>query len=137
MMGIVLIVEDDADLREVYAEALESLGHQVEAVGTGSEALRWLPKITPDIVILDIQLPGASGGLILSYIRRYRRLTDTRVIIVSGYPELAQSALEIWGADLYLRKPVSPSDLKAAVLGAGPDDKPHKQSGNEIAHPLL
>ena len=136
-MGIVLIIEDDTDLRDTYVEALASLGHQIHAVGSGSEALRWLPKITPDIVILDMLLPGASGGLILSYIRRYRGLTDTRVIIVSGYPDLAQSALEIWGADLYLRKPVSPSELKAAVVGSGPLQDPYEKGGNEIASPLL
>jgi CheY-like chemotaxis protein len=136
-MGIVLIIEDDSDLRETYADALASLGHQVEAVGSGSEALRRLPKITPDIVILDMQLSEASGGLILSYIRRYRRLTDTRVIIVSRYPELAQSALEIWGADVRLRKPVSPAELKAAVLGSRPGEKPHEKGGSEIAPPLL
>ena len=136
-MGIVLVIEDDCDLRETYAKALKSLGHQIHAVGTGSEALRWLPKITPDIVVLDMQLPGASGGLILSYIRRYRRLMDIRVIIVSGYPDIAQGALEIWGADLYLRKPVSPSELQAAVIGSEPFQNPREQGGNEIASPLL
>jgi DNA-binding response OmpR family regulator len=135
-MGIVLVVEDDSDLRETYAEALKSLGHQIHAVSTGSEALRWLPKITPDIVILDMQLPGASGGLILSYIRRYRRLVDTRVIIVSGYPDLAQGALDIWGADLYLRKPVSPSELRAAVTDSEHFPDSHEQDGNGIGSPL-
>jgi CheY-like chemotaxis protein len=121
VMPSILIVEDDVDLRDTYIDALESAGHDVRAIGSSSEAIRCLvrARMVPDVAILDMQLPGASGIVVLGFIRRLPRLSHTKVVIVSGYPEMANRAIAQWGADLFLRKPVSLEELRTTVHDLG------------------
>ena len=114
-MAKILIVEDDPDVCETYVDILSAVGHLVEVVATSAEAIKRLPKFLPDVVILDLQLTGSSGTVVLSFIHRYSRLAHTKVIIASGHPEIARRAVADWGADLCLHKPISVSDLRAAV----------------------
>jgi len=114
-MSKVLIIDDDEEICETFSDILHHAGHDVHILKSGAEAFRVLPKLIPDVVLLDMHMPGISGVLTLSFIRRLSRLSHTRVIIVSGHPELAESAKAIWGADLFLAKPVSPKQLVEAV----------------------
>lgn len=114
-MSKVLIIDDDDEICETFSDILKHAGHDVHVLKTGAEAFRVLPKLLPNIVLLDMNMPGVSGVLTLSFIRRLSRLSQTKVIIVSGHPELAESAKAIWGADLFLCKPVSPKQLVEAV----------------------
>jgi len=115
LMSKVLIIDDDAEICETFSDILKHAGHDVHILKTGAEAFRVLPKLVPDVVLLDMHMPGVSGVLTLSFIRRLSRLSQTKVIIVSGHPELAESAKAIWGADLFLAKPVTPKQLVEAV----------------------
>ena len=114
-MSKILIIDDDEEICETFSDILLHAGHDVHILKSGAEAFRVLPKLVPDVVLLDMHMPGVSGVLTLSFIRRLSRLSHTRVIIVSGHPELAESAKAIWGADLFLAKPVSPKQLIEAV----------------------
>ncbi len=115
LMSKVLIIDDDEEICETFSDILKHAGHDVHILKSGAEAFRVLPKLVPDVVLLDMHMPGVSGVLTLSFIRRLSRLSQTKVIIVSGHPELAESAKAIWGADLFLAKPVSPKQLVEAV----------------------
>ncbi len=132
LMSKVLIIDDDEEICETFSDILKHAGHDVHILKTGAEAFRVLPKLVPDVVLLDMHMPGVSGVLTLSFIRRLSRLSQsgvltlsfirrlsrlsqTKVIIVSGHPELAESAKAIWGADLFLAKPVTPKQLVEAV----------------------
>jgi DNA-binding response OmpR family regulator len=116
-MAKVLVVEDDIDLCETYADALGAAGHTVYSVFTGNEAVDSLVhrRIVPDVVVLDLQLPGNSGIIILGVIRGMVRLRKTKVIIASGHPDTGQWAVAQWGADLFLQKPISLDKLKRTV----------------------
>ena|SRR5579859_1615253 len=111
----ILLIDDDVELCETFCDVLQSGGHDVHVLHSGSEAFRLVSRIVPDVVILDMHLPGISGILVLSHIRHMSRLAHTSIIIVSGYADLASTAKTVWGADLYLPKPVTPKELLEAI----------------------
>src|SRR5579859_2478110 len=100
----ILIIDDDVELCETFSDALEFAGHEVKVVHSGNEGFRIVTRLLPDVVILDMHLPGVSGILLLSHIRHMPRLAHTKVIIVSGYSDMAHTAKAVWGADMYLPK---------------------------------
>ncbi len=114
-MSKILIVDDDVEICETFTDILNHAGYDVQVVRSGTEAFRALRRIAPDVVLLDMNMPGVSGILTLSFIKHLTRLAHTRIVIVSGHPDLAASAQAVWGADLYLAKPVSPRQLLDAV----------------------
>ncbi len=114
-MRKILIVDDDVEICETFSDILTHAGHEVHAIRSGTEAFKALRRLSPDVILLDMNLPGVSGVQLLSYIRHMRRLGHARIIIVTGHPELAESAKAVWGADLSLTKPVSPRELLDAV----------------------
>jgi len=101
---LALIVEDEPDLAEIFAEALAEAGFTTEVIARGDKALARLAETVPGIVLLDMHLPGVSGDKILRYIRTDPRLAGTRIVIASADDALAQT-LEA-DADLTLLKPV-------------------------------
>jgi CheY-like chemotaxis protein len=115
-MTKILIVEDDVDICDTYLDILVGQNHKFEVVHSGAAALNIVTRFLPEIVLLDMHLPGASGMLVLSFIRRYPRLAKCKVIIITGYAELAQTAAVHWGADLCLVKPVPVATLRNAVM---------------------
>lgn len=117
MMATILIVEDDIDVRETYTDVLESEGHALHAISNCSQAIECLiyKRMKPDVVILDLNLSGESGLVVLGLIRRLPKLVNTKVIIASGYPDLAKRAIDQWGADLFLPKPVTMDVLKNTI----------------------
>lgn len=116
-MAKILIVEDDIDLCGTYQDALEAAGHTVRVISTGTEAVDCLiyRRFVPEVVILDLQLPGNSGIMILGIIRGMPRLHRTKVIIASGHTDAGQWAVTQWGADLFLEKPVPLDLLKRSI----------------------
>jgi two-component system response regulator RegX3 len=112
-----LIIEDDQDLAIIFAMALQEAGFETQIVRAGDTALMWLESATPDIVVLDLHLPRVSGQDILRQIRADSRLAETKVIITTADPRLAEILQE--EADLVLLKPIGFSQLRdlAARLG--------------------
>jgi DNA-binding response OmpR family regulator len=108
-MAKILVVEDDIDLCDTYRDILAAEGFTVDVRYTGSDAVDYLMRLLnkPDIVILDMHLPGDSGVMVLSLIHHLPRLKNTRVVVASGLPDLARWAVDQWGADTFLSKPVS------------------------------
>lgn len=109
----IVLVEDDASLRNLTARALREHGYNVRAVGTGAEMWVLLDNEHADLIVLDIMLPGTSG---IELLRRLRQTRDTPVIFVSarGSEEDRVVGLEL-GADDYLPKPFSTRELIARV----------------------
>jgi diguanylate cyclase (GGDEF)-like protein len=112
---LVMVVEDDEDARAVLAELLEP-HYQVEAVGDGETALQRAAQVKPDLVLLDLFLPGMDGFSALSGMRRNPRTADTPVIFLSaqGDAETKSQGLSLGAAD-YLAKPFSEQELMARV----------------------
>ena len=119
-----LIIEDDYDASLIFAEALQAAGFETEIIRSGDLALARLAVTTPDVVVLDLHLPYTAGTEILSRIRADGRLAETRIIVATADPRLAETLQD--EADLVLIKPISFSQLRdlAARLGsvASPDE---------------
>lgn len=107
----VLIVEDDKDTAVFFKTVLSLVGLESEIVLSAKEALAWLASSVPDIILLDMRLGLEIGGDdILYQIRTNQRFDSTRVIVITGYPRLAEPITEL--ADLILLKPVEVDQLK-------------------------
>ena len=102
----VFVVEDDPLLGPLYVEILEIIhGWQAEWIDDGSQAEARLTAQVPDIILLDLHLPGVSGEQLLKTIRRDRRFDKTKIAILSA-DGIRAKELES-KADLILLKPVS------------------------------
>jgi DNA-binding response OmpR family regulator len=115
-MSHILIVEDDRDIAELLQRYLTRAGHVTDALGDGAEALAFIRSRVPDLVVLDLMLPGVDG---LEVCRTLRRTSETRalpIIMLTARTEEADrvAGLEL-GADDYVTKPFSPSELVARV----------------------
>jgi CheY-like chemotaxis protein len=107
----VLIVEDDPDLRQVFAETLDWAGVSVRVACHGQHALDLLANdFRPHVILLDIAMPVMDGLTFLGRKRDIPELTDIPVVVVSATAEAP-----IHGACCVLRKPVEPSDLIEVV----------------------
>ena len=102
---LALIAEDDPQLVEIFSLSLKDAGFDVIALMDGGEASEWLETAVPALVLLDLHLPNASGGTLLTQIRQDDRLTDTKIVISTADPNWAETFEE--EADLILIKPVS------------------------------
>lgn len=109
----VLIVEDDPRLNEIIIITLQD-NFEIESCKDGNTALEQLKKSVPQIVVLDLNLPGTTGADILAYIRSEERLARTRVIIATADERQAQFLTD--DADIVLLKPVSPVQLRELAL---------------------
>lgn len=106
----VLVVEDDASLGPLYVEILEILhGWQAEWIDDGSQAEARLAALVPDIILLDLHLPGVSGEQLFRSIRRDARFKETKLVILSA-DGIRAKELEA-RADLVLLKPVGHQKL--------------------------
>jgi DNA-binding response OmpR family regulator len=116
-IGKILVVDDEAVIRDMEAQILERLGHEVLQAGTGEEALRTAREHLPDLILLDIMMPpGLTGMQVCNELRADKRTRDIRVIVVTGLD--ARQALEesiIAGADDFLAKPINPLELIVRV----------------------
>ncbi|MEX0891342.1 MAG: response regulator transcription factor [Gemmatimonadota bacterium] len=112
----VLVVEDERDIAALVAFHLTREGYRVRTAETGAEALEALEAERPDLLILDVMLPGLSGYEVLAEARRRPELADLPVVLLTARREEADRVrgLEL-GADDYVTKPFSPRELVLRV----------------------
>src|ERR1700759_2331047 len=108
-----LVADDDRDLCELIGFTLSQAGYLVVKAGDGVAALRTFETETPDLVVLDINMPRASGFQVCEAIRKRSR-APVIMLTVRGEEEDLVKALEL-GADDYLTKPFSPRTLLARI----------------------
>lgn len=109
-MKTVLIAEDNRDLRNLFCLVFSKRGYNVYPAADGQQTLDLLEQLTPDILILDHNMPYVSGLEILRRVREADTNPHMQVILVSGNTMVERSP-EAAYADLMLVKPVSPGDL--------------------------
>lgn len=130
----VLVVEDDKTVAEVVSRYLIREGFAVEHVADGGVALARVQEAMPDLIVLDLMLPGVDGREVC---RRVRAVSDVPIIMLTALGETGDriAGLEL-GADDYLAKPFSPRELVARVKNvlkrAGGSDKPVESSALEV-----
>ena len=109
----ILVVDDDPELRELLGQYLSEQGYQVTGVENATEMDQFLAENTPDLIILDLMLPGEDG---LSIAKRLRGSREIPIIMISARGEEVDRivGLEV-GADDYLPKPFNPRELLARI----------------------
>jgi DNA-binding response OmpR family regulator len=111
----IMIVEDDKDINKLMALSIGK-GFDITQIYDGSEALERIKYEKPDLVVLDLMLPGLDGLEICQNIKRDQNLHDTIVIIVSAMDATTNRFKGIkYGADYYIKKPFDPDELRSLV----------------------
>lgn len=114
-MGRILIVEDHPTMREAMRLVLEGEGFEIDEAPDGDQALAAVRSERPDLVLLDMSIPGTSGPDVLAAVKGDPATADVRVIVVTATGEEGRSAALAGGADHYFTKPFSPIALLHAV----------------------
>ncbi len=113
MAELVLVVEDEAHVRELVSYTLQGAGYRVVAVDDGESALREVSRTTPQLIVLDVRLPGIDGWEVC---RRVREQSNVPILILTALTEDESLVRGLrLGADDYLGKPFSPVVLAARV----------------------
>ena len=118
----VLICEDDTNLRTLVRLALGDAYRYYEAPD-GPSGLELARRIHPDVIVLDLMLPGQSGLDVLAELRADHELAKTPVIVMSAWSHSDAAAVQA-GADRFVPKPFDPDELRDAVLALLEDDGP-------------
>lgn len=115
----ILVVDDEPDILELVRFNLEKEGFEVKTVQNGEEALRWVNRLVPDCIILDLMLPGLDGLEVCRRIKGSETLRSIPILMLTAKAEETDTVigLEV-GADDYITKPFSPKILVARVRAA-------------------
>jgi DNA-binding response OmpR family regulator len=129
-MARILVVDDEPIVREVVVKYLEREGHTTLEAGDGEDARALLERSEPDLVVLDVMLPGTDG---LELCRWIRSRSELPVILLTARGEEADRivGLEL-GADDYVTKPFSPRELAARVRTVLRRSTPSAESGARL-----
>jgi len=112
----VLVVDDEPDITALVAYHLAKAGYRVSTAANGADALRAAREKRPDVVVLDLMLPGVSGYDVLTELRQRDETRDVGVILLTARREEADRIRGLsLGADDYLVKPFSPQELSLRV----------------------
>lgn len=114
----VLVVEDDDELRRLYARTLTLSGYRVKEARGGFEALRFIDSDRPDAIVLDLMMPGVDGFAVLNELAGHAHTRQIPIVVVTG----VSGDLRWVDAACLLKKPVTPERVVQAVrqcLAAG------------------
>jgi len=115
-MSRILVVEDENDIAELIAHSLKRAGHTVDRLGSGHGAVARVKESSPDLIVLDLMLPGMDGLLVCQALRADPATAAVPIIMLTARGEESEriTGLEL-GADDYITKPFSPRELSARV----------------------
>ena len=110
-----VLVDDEPDLVEAFADYLSALGHEVRTASSAAACDALLDRDPADLVVLDINMPGENG---LDYLRRLRETRAMPVLVLTGVPDPIDRILGLeLGADDFVLKPCDPQELAARIAG--------------------
>ena len=125
----VLVVDDEADMVDTLAFLLSAWGHEVRKAATGDEALQAADTMGPDLILMDIAMPGANGWEVVRQLRGRPEYRDTLCVALTGFgQENDKRRSKEAGFDFHLVKPVDFTALNL-VLGEAAARRP-KSRGN-------
>ena len=106
---LILVVDDMADFREIFSVKLSGAGYRIETAADGVEAIRKVKELKPDLVLLDVKMPGMSGEDVLAALRADPATNFTKIVFITslgdpGEELTTESLAKKFGADGYIRK---------------------------------
>ncbi len=121
----VLVVDDEQDAVEFVRAVMEDQGYEVMSASNGEECKKCLEAATPDLMVLDVNMPGEAGFYVLKDLKSDPKTKDMPIIMLtgvaqqSGIPFASQDMAEFLGCepDAYLEKPVDPARLSEVARG--------------------
>jgi len=130
----IVLAQDDSDLRAIYALCLREAGHVVWEAADGAQALEKVKRRVPDLMVLDLMLPGTPGLQVCRQMRAERETAQLPILIVTAKGTEVDKVLGLeMGADDYVVKPFSPRELvarvKALLRRANPLSEPDSGGG--------
>ena len=133
-----VVIEDDGDIRLLITHALSDIGLEVTSASTGPDGITAVESVDPDVVTLDLGLPGIDG---IEVCRRIREQTDAYIIMVTARTDEIDRLLGLeTGADDFMTKPFSPRELQARVNAMFRRPRPGltaNQEGDTLVHGAL
>lgn len=129
----VVVVEDEPAAADMFAEMMRVLGFEALQTYSSTPAVNLISQVRPDLVLLDVMMPGVSGLEVVRYMRREPELARIPVIVISANstPEDVEAGIQA-GATLYLAKPLAFRDLEGAIRQVLPGhrfDRPKADPG--------
>jgi DNA-binding response OmpR family regulator len=115
-VALIVVADDDVDIRDLVEFKLTTLGHQIVTVADGSSAVDACRTTRPDLAVLDVMMPGLTGLEAVRELRSNPALKDIPVILLTARAQQSdvQTGFDC-GADDYITKPFSPKDLASRV----------------------
>ena len=121
--GRILLVDDDPDIVDYLASVLEDNGYEVASAGDAASGLSKMDEFEPDLVVIDVLMPGESGLSLLVSIRRHPRWSDIPLIVVTGSDRILEDDCQSYlgshhgvrGPDGVLGKPIDLKTLLAVL----------------------
>jgi CheY-like chemotaxis protein len=113
MAGYILVVDDDAGLREALALELESLGYRTGSAANGAEALERVHAELPMLVLTDLEMPEMNGRQLLQRLRGEPLGSDVPVVVLSAFG--FEWEADLMGAQAFVRKPVNSAQLRETL----------------------
>ena len=112
----ILVVDDTPSNVKLLADVLGAKGYTVLTAASGAEALEAIERHAPDLVLLDVMMPGGSGLTVLEHVRNAPELKETPVVVISAFAADRDhlAAFEA-GASGFLKKPFDPDELESLV----------------------
>ncbi len=113
----VLLIEDDHDILEMYRIKLELDGYRVSVAENGETGLSEAARLQPDIIFLDVKLPGMDGFEVLAALRERPETADTPVIFLSNYgeSELVDRGMGLGANEFLIKAKTTPSSLSEGI----------------------
>ena len=114
----ILVVDDEEHMRQLFKEELTEEGYQVFLAADGAEAIKMVDEVQPDLVTLDVRMPGMDGIEVLRVLKEKNR--DLPMIMCTAYPEYKHN-FGVWASEAYVVKSGDLKELKDTikkVLGA-------------------
>jgi DNA-binding response OmpR family regulator len=122
---LVIIVEDEPDTADMFAEILRIQGYRVKKAYGGTAGIDLITRETPDAVVLDLMMPDVSGLEVFRFMRRDPGLENVPVVVVSGRPMPEEMLIgEENHTTLYLMKPIGVTELTGAIENVLKNSKP-------------
>lgn len=111
-MKRILVIDDEENIRLLYQEELADEGYEVDVADSAEAAMSLIEAQKPDLITLDIRMPGVDGIEFLRLLREKHR--DLPVIIVTAYGEYKQD-FSVWASDAYVVKSADMEEMKATI----------------------